>query len=50
LAYFEKASASKERGQSYKVWQDCYHAEIIETNWFKQKVNYTQITCTRESS
>ena len=24
-----------------KVWQDGYHAEIIETNWFiKQKIDY----------
>ena len=29
------------REQQYKVWQDGYHAEIVETNWFiKQKVNY----------
>ncbi len=41
LAYFEKASAHLKRDQSYKVWQDGYHAEIIETNWFiKQKVDY----------
>ncbi len=41
LAYFEQACAHLKRDQSYKVWQDGYHAEIIETNWFiKQKVNY----------
>jgi REP element-mobilizing transposase RayT len=41
LAYFEKACAHLKRDQSYKVWQDGYHAEIIETNWFiKQKVDY----------
>ena len=27
--------------QNHKVWQDGYHAELVETNWFiKQKVNY----------
>jgi REP element-mobilizing transposase RayT len=41
LAYFEKACEHLKREQNYKVWQDGYHAEIIETNWFiKQKVNY----------
>jgi hypothetical protein len=48
--FWKSVCASKER-QSYKVWQDGYHAEIIETNWFiKQKVDYTQQSCTRESS
>jgi REP element-mobilizing transposase RayT len=41
LAYFEKACEHLKREQNYKVWQDGYHAETIETNWFiKQKVNY----------
>jgi REP element-mobilizing transposase RayT len=41
LTYFEKACEHLKRDQSYKVWQDGYHAEIVETNWFiKQKVNY----------
>ncbi len=41
LAYFEKVCEHLKRDQSYKVWQDGYHAEIIETNRFiKQKVNY----------
>jgi REP element-mobilizing transposase RayT len=41
LAYFEKACEHLKRNQTYKVWQDGYHAEIVETNWFiKQKVNY----------
>jgi hypothetical protein len=41
LDYFKKACEHLKRDQSYKVWQDGYHAEIIETNWFiKQKVDY----------
>lgn len=41
LCYFAKACEHLKRDQSYKIWQDGYHAEIIETNWFiKQKVNY----------
>jgi hypothetical protein len=38
--------------KSYKVWQDGYHAEIIETNWFiKQKLiihnNPVKVVCLR---
>ncbi|ESU27055.1 transposase [Flavobacterium limnosediminis JC2902] len=41
LGYFKNACAHLKREQQYKVWQDGYHAEILETNWFiKQKVNY----------
>ena len=41
LSYFEKVCEHLTRNQSYKVWQDGYHTEIIETNWFiKQKINY----------
>lgn len=41
LNYFQKACAHLKREQNYKVWQDGYHAELVETNWFiKQKVNY----------
>ena len=41
LDYFKKACEHLKRDQSYKVWQDGYHAEIIETNWFiKQKIDY----------
>ena len=41
LAYFEKSCEHLKRKQAYKVWQDGYHAEIVESNWFiKQKVNY----------
>jgi REP element-mobilizing transposase RayT len=41
LAYFQKACEHLKRNQQFKVWQDGYHAEIVETNWFiKQKVNY----------
>ena len=51
LSYFQKVYEHLKREQNYKVcftsspfrlgWQDGYHAEIVETNWFiKQKVNY----------
>jgi REP element-mobilizing transposase RayT len=41
LEYFKKACEHLKREQQYKVWQDGYHAEIVETNWFiKQKINY----------
>jgi REP element-mobilizing transposase RayT len=39
--FFEKACEHLKRNQKYKLWQDGYHAEIVETNWFiMQKVNY----------
>lgn len=41
LTHFEKACEHLKRDQKYKVWQNGYHAEIVESNWFiKQKVNY----------
>jgi REP element-mobilizing transposase RayT len=41
LDYFKKACEHLKREQHNKIWQDGYHAEIVETNWFiKQKVNY----------
>ena len=41
LDYFKKSCEHLKREQNYKVWQNGYHAEIIETNWFiKQKMNY----------
>ncbi len=41
LEYFQKVCEHLKREQQYKVWQDGYHAEIVETNWFiKQKVDY----------
>jgi len=41
LDYFKKSCSHLKRKQQYKVWQNGYHAEIAETNWFiKQKVNY----------
>ena len=42
LDYFSKACAHLKREQQYKVWQDGYHAELLETNWcITQKINYT---------
>ncbi len=39
--YFQKACQHLKREQQFKVWQDGYHAELVETNWFiKQKVDY----------
>lgn len=41
LDYFKKACAHLKRNQIHKVWQDGYHAELVETNWFiRQKINY----------
>ena len=41
LNYFKEACEHLKREQQYKVWQDGYHAEIAETNWFiQQKINY----------
>ncbi|WP_026839069.1 REP-associated tyrosine transposase [Gillisia sp. JM1] len=41
LDYFKKSCEHLKREQQYKVWQDGYHAEIVETKWFiKQKVHY----------
>ena len=41
LSFFQKACEHLKREQQYKVWQDGYYAEIVETNWFlKQKINY----------
>jgi REP element-mobilizing transposase RayT len=41
LIYFQKACDHLKRAQKYKVWQNGYHAELVESNWFiKQKVNY----------
>lgn len=41
LPHFEKACEHLKRDQKYKVWQNGYHAEIVESNWFiRQKVNY----------
>ena len=44
LEYFQKSCEHLKREQKYKIWQDGYHAEIVETNWLiKQKVNYIQM-------
>ena len=41
LNYFQKACEHLKREQNYKVWQDGYHAKLVETNWFiKQKVDF----------
>ncbi len=41
LDYFKKECEPLKRKQQYKVWQDGYHAEIVETNWFiLQKIKY----------
>ena len=42
LDYFQKACQHLKREQHYKVWQDGYHAELAESNWFiKQKIDYS---------
>jgi REP element-mobilizing transposase RayT len=41
LDFFNKACEHLKRTQTYKVWQDGYHAEICSSNTFiKQKLNY----------
>jgi REP element-mobilizing transposase RayT len=41
LEHLRKACEHLKREQEYKVWQNGYHAEIVESNWFiKQKINY----------
>lgn len=41
LELFSKACEQLKREQEYKVWQDGYHAEIIETvKFMNQKLNY----------
>ena len=41
LPLFKKACEHLKRNQIYKVWQDGYHAEIIDTPKFLyQKLNY----------
>ena len=41
LEYFNKACQHLKRKQTYKVWQDGYHAEICSSNKFiLQKLNY----------
>jgi REP element-mobilizing transposase RayT len=41
LAMFQKSSAHLKREQKFKVWQNGYHAEMIESKKFvNQKLNY----------
>lgn len=41
LQFFHDACGHLKRPQQYKVWQDGYHAEIVQSNWFiKQKAEY----------
>ncbi|WP_343765093.1 REP-associated tyrosine transposase [Gangjinia marincola] len=41
LPLFKKACDHLKRDQTYKVWQNGYHAEVTTSNWFiKQKLNY----------
>lgn len=41
LKFFHDACGQLKRPQQYKVWQDGYHAEIVQSNWFiKQKAEY----------
>lgn len=42
LDYFKKSCEHLSRPQSYKVWQDGYHAEEVFSNqWVKEKIHYT---------
>ncbi|WP_116790342.1 REP-associated tyrosine transposase [Flavobacterium psychrotrophum] len=41
LKFFHDACEHLKRPQQFKVWQDGYHAEIVQSNWFlKQKIHY----------
>ncbi|WP_025741030.1 REP-associated tyrosine transposase [Aquimarina pacifica] len=41
LDYFGTSCEHLKRNQQYKVWQDGYHAEIANSNWFiQQKIKY----------
>lgn len=41
LSYFKKACAHLKRNQTFKVWQNGYHTEVVYSNEFiKQKVKY----------
>ena len=41
LEYFQKSCEHLKQEQQFKLWQNGYHPEIVESNWFiKQKVNY----------
>ena len=41
LEYFKKSCENLSRLQTYKVWQDGYHAEEVFSNrWIKEKINY----------
>ncbi len=41
LDYFKKSCEHLSRPQSYKVWQDGYHAEEVFSNrWIKEKIHY----------
>jgi REP element-mobilizing transposase RayT len=41
LEHFRKSCEHLSRPQSYKVWQDGYHAEEVFSNrWIKEKINY----------
>jgi REP element-mobilizing transposase RayT len=41
LQQFKAACSHLKRDQQFKVWQDGYHAEVIDTTKFlKQKINY----------
>ena len=38
IRFFNKACAHLKKKQTYKVWQDGYHAEICSSNTFKTKI------------
>jgi len=41
IDYFKKSCEHLARPQTYKVWQDGYHAEEVFSNqWIREKINY----------
>ena len=44
LDYFRKSCDHLKRKQTYKVWQNGYHAEEVYSNkWIKEKINYIHL-------
>ena len=50
LSYFKKSCEHLKRNQTYKVWQNGYHAEhIYSNNFIKEKLNYISKSSKRKN-
>ena len=46
LEHFQKYCKELKRKQTYKIWQDGYHAEeCYSTKWIEEKANYISFQC-----